>query len=158
MIPRSIIWRLICAAILTASSTGRTSAQESMVGKTPYQLHCVVLLGEHRFLGTEQFHEQFPRELAQRAKLALGDLVRGELTDPGISRGAAFAVCRIAVESGKQRSRRIPWAALEATGTSAGGTVACQYWRRFVDDKIAVGEGATYRALLLPTISAPLRL
>jgi hypothetical protein len=92
---------------------------------------------------------------ADSAELAI---VGGELATPGLTRGAAFAISRIAAESGKDRARKLPWAILEAAGPAVAGKVPCRFWRRFADDSLAATDNVTYRAILLPTIAAPARI
>lgn len=261
----------LCHVFLQAALAGLLArpspiaAQPDSIGRHPYDLRLVFLLSDHRFLTTELFQDQFPRELAQQTKAALGPLARVEVArshplaeairrdgldaavdaheevsqqrtwfftvafrdgqfhlqgrffdgltglpgpptrtavtsdrgrlaflaatmiaepflvvgtvmtevkgdhvnlsihggqigeGPAVRPGAVFAVSQIAVESGKRRARRLPWAVLEAQSSTAGGIVACRFWRRY-DENIAPTEKVVYRALLLPTRSAPLKL
>jgi hypothetical protein len=54
-------------------------AQGEPVTRRPYDVQVVILLAEHRFLSTELFQSQFPREVVQQSNLALGPLARVDL-------------------------------------------------------------------------------
>ncbi len=256
---------LLFAALAMLARPTSIVAQTEPVARQPYDVHVVVLLADHRFLATELFQTQFPRDVAQQTRLALGDLARvdaaathplaeairrdgldaaldvheevsgrrtwfflvhfsdgrfhlqgrffdgltglagppsltvatsdrgrlahlaarmiaepfalvgtvasakgesvelvvhgGQLAEgSNIRPGAVFALSRIAVESGKLRARRVPWAALEAKGPPTAGIVSCQFWHRFQENKLAFAHGVAYRALLLPTRLATLKL
>jgi tetratricopeptide (TPR) repeat protein len=59
-------------ALLLSASAVRAQPAE------PYALDAVILYSDHRFLATEAFRQQFPRNFANQVQLALGPLVRVE--------------------------------------------------------------------------------
>ncbi|MEI7686339.1 MAG: hypothetical protein WCL32_15070 [Planctomycetota bacterium] len=83
----------------------------------------------------------------------------GQLADaPTVGRGTVFALSRISPEAGQWRARRVPWAALEARSASMAGVSSCQLWHRFREDNLSPAEKVVYRALMVPTLSAPLKM
>lgn len=83
-----------------------------------------------------------------------GGAIDGDATP---RRSAVFAISRLANESGVVRGHRLPWAVLEAKSPPVRGRLTCQLWRRYREDRLGT-DGVRYRALMLPTITAPVTL
>src|SRR4051794_38288035 len=66
---------VIPAIVLMVMLPSFAAAQSVDLAHRPYNVHFVLLLSEHRFLNSEHFQNQFPRDLAQQVKLLLGPLV-----------------------------------------------------------------------------------
>src|SRR2546423_1100753 len=100
---------LLCAAALFAWP-GPICAQKDSIARQPYDVHIVILLAEHRFLTTELFQDQFPRDLAQETKRSLGpiahvDVVRSHPLAEAIRRDGLDSV----LEGHEEISQRRTW-------------------------------------------------
>lgn len=84
--------------------------------------------------------------------------LKGGGQERGIKAGAVFAVSRVVQEGVRQRAIPVPWALLEVAEAPRDGVCRCQYWHRFVGDKLQPAPGVAYRAVKLPTTQGPVRL
>lgn len=79
MTARASSWILAGWLVIAAPSIAWPQPGADDITRQPYAVRLVVLFSDHRFLSSETFRDQFPRELTQRTQRALGSLVRAEV-------------------------------------------------------------------------------